>query len=607
MRCANRWQRRWPAVDTRPVGAGGRAAPSGLLERFRQLEQEAEGGMPLAQAMRLLSGATRPGRTRPTGAISAGPLAGRLSCARPARSCVLAAIDPGRCCMPSCVPISRRACAGCTFDARLGLGACLPTIMGLGKTIQVLASLLVLKKTAPHAGPSLAGGAGLAAGQLAAGGRALAPACAACWPIRRPWRAPSCRRWMPMRWRLTTWSLPPTASCHAPRPLAAQRWRLAVIDEAQAIKNPAAQQTRAVKKLQAGTRIALTGTPVENRLSDLWSIFDFTHPGLLGSERVLPTLPSAWANRPVRAAAQPGGALHTAAPEERQADHCRPARQDRGLCLVQPERRAGHALPAGRQAWSRRWTSPRAWSANLVLSFLMRLKQICNHPSQWLGDGAWAPGQWQFARLREIAETVAARQEKMLVFTQFRETTRRWRRFTAACLGARAWCCMAARPWQRRRQTRQALPAGRAAAVLRALHQGRRLRAESDRRLACGALRPLVEPGRGEPGHRPRLPHRPAPQRAGTQIITRGTIEERIDALIQAKQQLVQDVVEGGGEINLTEMSDAALMDLVKLDINAAGCNHHGLGLQTVCQRGRASGAGGQGGEKAANGHAWSP
>ena len=61
---------------------------------------------------------------------------------------------------------------------------------------------------------------------------------------------------------------------------------VAVIDEAQAIKNPAAQQTRAVKKLQAGTRIALTGTPVENRLSDLWSIFDFTHPGLLGSERV---------------------------------------------------------------------------------------------------------------------------------------------------------------------------------------------------------------------------------------------------------------------------------------------------------------------------------
>ena len=65
--------------------------------------------------------------------------------------------------------------------------------------------------------------------------------------------------------------------------LTSTRWQVAVIDEAQAIKNPGAKQTHAVKKLIAQTRVALTGTPVENRLSDLWSIFDFTHPGLLGS------------------------------------------------------------------------------------------------------------------------------------------------------------------------------------------------------------------------------------------------------------------------------------------------------------------------------------
>ena len=64
------------------------------------------------------------------------------------------------------------------------------------------------------------------------------------------------------------------------------QWRLAVLDEAQAIKNPGAKQTRQVKKLNAQSRIALTGTPVENSLSDLWSIFDFTHPGLLGTQKV---------------------------------------------------------------------------------------------------------------------------------------------------------------------------------------------------------------------------------------------------------------------------------------------------------------------------------
>src|SRR5207237_5514448 len=62
-------------------------------------------------------------------------------------------------------------------------------------------------------------------------------------------------------------------------------WRLVVLDEAQAIKNPAAKQTKTVKQLRADTRIALTGTPIENRLSDLWSIFDFINPGLLGSSK----------------------------------------------------------------------------------------------------------------------------------------------------------------------------------------------------------------------------------------------------------------------------------------------------------------------------------
>ena len=79
----------------------------------------------------------------------------------------------------------------------------------------------------------------------------------------------------------------------------------------------------------------------------------------------------------------------------------------------------------------------------LVLSFLMRFKQICNHPSQWLGDSAWNEadsGKW--ARLRDIAEVIAARQEKVLVFTQFREVTARWHPFLARSSGGRDWCCM---------------------------------------------------------------------------------------------------------------------------------------------------------------------
>ena len=80
--------------------------------------------------------------------------------------------------------------------------------------------------------------------------------------------------------------------------IAEAAWRLAVLDEAQAIKNPDAQQTRAVKGLKARARIALTGTPVENRLGDLWSIFDFVNPGLLGSPKEFTRFAKGLANGP---------------------------------------------------------------------------------------------------------------------------------------------------------------------------------------------------------------------------------------------------------------------------------------------------------------------
>ena len=117
--------------------------------------------------------------------------------------------------------------------------------------------------------------------------------------------------------------------------LAGMQWRVAILDEAQAIKNPGAKQTRQVKKLNAQSRIALTGTPVENRLSDLWSIFDFTHPGLLGSEKVFASFSqAAGEGRALRAAAHARAALHPAPPEDRQAG-------DRRLCRTRPNSRPG--------------------------------------------------------------------------------------------------------------------------------------------------------------------------------------------------------------------------------------------------------------------------
>ncbi len=155
----------------------------------------------------------------------------------------------------------------------------------------------------------------------------------------------------------------------------------------------------------------------------------------------------------------------------------------------------------------------------IVLAMLMRLKQICNHPSHWLNDNVWAEedsGKW--ARLREIAEVVAARQEKMLVFTQFRE-------MTGPLADVPRPDLRPSRPgaaWRHRGEEPQdagaAVPGGRDRAVLRAVAEGGRVRADADRGVACRACRSLVESGGRKPGHRPGFPYWTKEERAGAQI-----------------------------------------------------------------------------------------
>ena len=129
--------------------------------------------------------------------------------------------------------------------------------------------------------------------------------------------------------------------------LAEMRWRFVILDEAQAIKNPNAKQTRAAKALKADARIALTGTPVENHLGDLWSIFDFINPGLLGTARQFSSYAKGLAERdaqPLRAAAGIGAPLYPAADEDGQIRHRRPAGQDRDHGPLHSQPQAGRAL-----------------------------------------------------------------------------------------------------------------------------------------------------------------------------------------------------------------------------------------------------------------------
>src|SRR5262249_41500853 len=201
-----------------------------------------------------------------------------------------------------------------------------------------------------------------------------------------------------------------------------------VLDEAQAIKNPAAKQTKTVKQLKAEARIVLTGTPIENRLSDLWSIFDFINPGLLGSSKEFSSYVKHLADRPHNSY----GPLR---------DLVRPyilrrLKTDKSIIADLPDKTEVKTFcPLSRKQAALYQQAVRDLASQLedvdgikrrgiVLAFLMRLKQICNHPSQWLGDGAWMEeDSGKLARLRDIAEVIAAKQEKALIFTQFKEVT----------------------------------------------------------------------------------------------------------------------------------------------------------------------------------------
>ena len=207
----------------------------------------------------------------------------------------------------------------------------------------------------------------------------------------------------------------------------------------------------------------------------------------------------------------------------------------------------------------------------VVLSFLMRFKQICNHPSQWLGDGEWSEqdsGKW--ARLRDIAEVIAAKQEKVLVFTQFREVTAPLAAFLGSVFGRPGLVLHGGTPVRSRqelvRKFQEEEAVGFFVLSLKAGGSGLNLTAASHVVHFDRWWNPAVENQATDRAFR-------IGQKKNVLVhkfVCRGTVEEKIDQLIESKRQLSKDLLEGGAEMLLTEMKDEELLKLVALDINTA-------------------------------------
>ncbi|MCP3476133.1 DEAD/DEAH box helicase [Bradyrhizobium sp. CCGUVB1N3] len=568
---------RWVEIDRERLNR--------TLEQFKAIERRAaDDGLSFGEAMRLLAGASIAGDSATSvpieadwSQVTAGSwLAQTLAELRQPDGSLR--INPARSLQGTLRPYQQTGVQWLHLLVRLGLGACLADDMGLGKTIQVLSLLLLQKeRTVGERKPSLLVAPASLLANWAAEISRFAPTLKAL--VAHPSTMPAEElKHLDRTTALGGTDLIITSYGFLNRVpwLLATPWQLVILDEAQAIKNPGSKQTRAVKLLRTDARIALTGTPIENRLGDLWSIFDFLNPGLLGSAKQFSSYTKQLGE---------GGAPNSYGPlrELVRPYVLRRMKTDRSIIADLPDKtevKVFCSLSRRQAALYQQAVSDFASllgdadgieRKGVVLALLMRLKQICNHPSQWLGDNAWAEeDSGKFGRLRDLAEEIASRQEKALIFTQFREATAPLAAFLSSVFGREGLVLHGdtavgkRKDLVRRFQEEEDVPffvlsvkAGGAGLNLTAashvIHFDRWWNPAvenqaTDRAFRIGQTKNV-------------LVHK---------FVCRGTIENKIDEMIEAKRQLAGDFLGGGAEAALTEMKDDELLKLVKLDLATA-------------------------------------
>jgi non-specific serine/threonine protein kinase len=562
---------------------------SEALKHWKQVERQArEGEISFFEGMRLLAGVTLAGdadaklaeETRHwTGVIAEESLEKVLHDLREARS-VEEARPAG--CKAELRHYQAAGAHWLRLVTRLGLGACLADDMGLGKTLQVIALLLHVKnensardkQPAPRPRASLL----VVPASLIANWKSelarFSPSLVSL--IAHPSETPASADIQAAIEKgthdlvITSYGMLTRLSWIGQR-----TWNLVILDEAQAIKNSATRQSRAVKELKAAARVALTGTPVENRLSDLWSLFDFLNPGLLGGAKAFRDFVKRLEARedksygPLRSLIQPyllrrlktDKSVIADLPDKTEVNaYCGLSREQAALYERLVRELAAKLEQA--EGIERR---------GLVLAQLMKLKQVCNHPAQLTGDGRYEPAKsGKFQRLAELCEELAERQERALVFTQFREITEPLAEFLAKIFGASGLVLHGGTPVRQRRLLVEAFQREDGPPFfvlsLKAGGVGLNLTGASQVIHFDRWWNPAVENQATDRAFR-------IGQKRNVLVhkfVCRGTVEEKVDAMLAQKANLAESLLEGAGEMLLTELDNQELLRLVALDITKA-------------------------------------
>jgi non-specific serine/threonine protein kinase len=454
----------------------------------------------------------------------------------------------------------------------LGFGACLADDMGLGKTVQVLAFLNILSGRQRTGKKTAASLLIIPASLLANWEQEIEnffpdlkvffahPSMHTPHRVKPPPKKELAR----LDLLITTYALAQRYDW-----LAEHSWNYVILDEAQAIKNPGTKQTRAVKKIPAANRIAMTGTPVENRLSDLWSLFDFVNPGLLGSSKEFATFSKGLADHPDGY----GRLRRMTAPFI-----LRRLKTDTSIISDLPDK-------VEMKIWadlSRKQTviyqqlvdnmAEMLESADgiqrkgMILAALTKFKQICNHPDQYAGvNGYNEKESGKFARLREISTSIHEKREQMLIFTQFKEMTEPLANFLETIFGRPGLIIHGSVAVGKRKKIIEQFQSDEYVPFmvlsLKAGGVGLNLTRANHVIHFDRWWNPAVENQATDRVFR-------IGQQKNVMVhkfITRGTIEEKIDEMLEQKAQLSADVLATGGESWLTEMKNDELSDLFRL------------------------------------------
>ena len=448
---------------------------------------------------------------------------------------------------------------------RLGFGACLADDMGLGKTVQVLAYLERLRAQQEDARVLLVVPASLI-GNWQKETERFAPEL----EFQILHGKPSTVLAKQLEENQAFLTITTYGMAARIAQLQTVQWDCLILDEAQAIKNPVSKQTRAIKKLSARMRIAMTGTPIENDLTNLWSLFDFLNKGLLGTSQEfqhfckglgehpegyarLKTMVSPFLLRRVKT----DWRIITDLPEKLETvDYVGLTKKQTVLYRKVVADMEGRILES--EGMERR---------GLVLAVISKLKQICNHPDQYLGQTAFPPEEsGKFVMLQELCETIRDKHERVLVFTQFREITEVLAEFLSSVFQAEGRVLHGGTPVAKRREIVEdfqgeayvpfivlSIKAGGTGLNLtnanHVIHFDRWWNPAvenqaTDRAFRIGQTKNV-------------LVHK---------LVCQGTIEEKIDAMIESKRSLVENVIGSGAENWITELSNEELMSLLRLE-----------------------------------------